>query len=265
MSDKKELQIQDVLHHIDIADYKYYDTLSDEEKKSFTPYTVLRWVSALDDSLLVTYNAKEIENVFGKWKGGGKEALNELVLELQKDGVGVLNVSKYCHAEPYDWRIKFSVKDKNSSEKLISTLKDFGIKSSEILQLENSDVLKYQLIFLNDMVNDGFWEMKDHPDLVYQLMCSVQDMVGAEPKVHNWIPFTKGLKNVSTELFNIIKQTQPELTRENINELEYKILLLSYSKESFKELLDDFGYQESEVKKLLKTFKEECSKYGKEI
>lgn len=265
MAEKKELLIQDVLKHIDLADYQFYDNLSEEEKKSFTPYTVLRWVSSLDDSLLVTYNAKTIESVFGKWKNGGKEALNELIIELQKNGVDVFNVSKYCHTEPYDWRIKFSVKDKKSSNELITSLNEFGITSPDILQLEDSLSLKYQLILLNDMVNDGFWEMKDHPDLIYQLMCSVQDMIGTGTKVHNWIPFSKGLKNVNSNLFDIIKFTQPELTRENINEQEYKILLLSYTKDEFKVLLEDFGYQDNEVKNLLKSFKEECSKYGKEI
>lgn len=265
MLEKKELPIHELLQHIDTADYKYFDNLSEEEQKLFTPFTLLRWVSGLDDSQLVTYNAKTVESVFGKWKSGGKEALQELIEELKKEGIQVSGVSKYCHTEPYDWRMKFSVKDKMSGDALIASLNEFGIKNPEVLQLENSEVLKYQLILLNDMVNNGFWDMKDHPELIYQLLCSVQDMIGAEQKNHSWIPFTKGIKSVNSELFDIIKLTQPELTRNSLKEQEYKLLLLSYDKKTFQELLGDFGYQDNEVKKLLKTFKEECSKYGKEI
>lgn len=257
-----KLDMNLLLEKIDLAQYDYYDSLSDKEKKHFTPYTVLRWVSALDDSMLVTYNAKKVEAVFGKWSAGGKEALNELRTELVQNGINIISVAKYEHAK-FDWRIKFAVPNKEAANALIDAMKEFSITGSEIVSLIDSTTAKYHLIMLNEMVNEGFWSMKDHPDLVYQLLCSASDMVGAEKRAHTWLPFPKGLKNVDKDIFNIIKKTQTVLTASQMTEEEYKILLLSYDKTSFDSVLEDFGYQDSERKSILKQFKAECEKYGK--
>lgn len=257
-----KLDMNLLLEKIDLADYDYYDTLSDKEKKHFTPYTVLRWVSALDDSMLVTYNAKKVEAIFGKWSAGGKEALNELRTELVQNGIEIISVAKYEHAK-FDWRIKFAVPNKESASALIEAMKEFSITGSEIVSLIDSTTAKYHLIMLNEMVNDGFWSMKDHPELVYQLLCSASDMVGAEKRAHTWLPFPKGLKNVDKDIFEIIKKTQSVLTASQLTEEEYKILLLSYDKKTFDELLETLGYQDSERKSTLKQFKAECEKYGK--
>lgn len=257
-----KLDMNLLLEKIDLADYDYYDSLSDKEKKHFTPYTVLRWVSALDDSLLVTYNAKKVEAVFGKWSAGGKEALNELRTELVQNGMNIISVAKYEHAK-FDWRIKFAVPNQETASALIESMKEFNITGSEVVSLIDSTTAKYHLIMLNEMVNEGFWSMKDHPDLVYQLLCSASDMVGAEKRAHTWLPFPKGLKNVDKDIFDIIKKAQSVLTAAQMTEEEYKIILLSYDKQSFDTLLEEFGYQDSERKGLLKQFKTECEKYGK--
>lgn len=257
-----KLDMNLLLEKIDLADYQYYETLSDKEKKHFTPYTVLRWVSALDDSMLVTYNAKKVEAVFGKWSAGGKEALNELKTELNNNGIELISVAKYEHAK-YDWRIKFAVPNQKSADALIQSMKEFSITGSEIVSLVDSTTAKYHLIMLNEMVNEGFWDMKDHPELLYQLMCSASDMVGAEKRAHTWLPFPKGLKNVDKDLFEIIKKTQSVYTASQLTEDEYKIILLSYDKKTFEVLLEEFGIQDSEKKALLKQFKTECEKYGK--
>lgn len=257
-----KLDMNLLLEKIDLADYGYYETLSDKEKKHFTPYTVLRWVSALDDSTLVTYNAKKVEAVFGKWSSGGKEALNELKAELVQNGVEIISVAKYEHAK-FDWRIKFAVPNQKAADALIQAMKEFSITGSEIVSLIDSTTAKYHLIMLNEMVNEGFWNMKDHPELLYQLMCSASDMVGAEKRAHTWLPFPKGLKNVDKDLFEIVKKTQSVFTASQMTEDEYKIILLSYDKKTFEVLLDEFGFQDSERKALLKQFKAECEKYGK--
>lgn len=260
----KNFSIGDLLQHIDNAHYQYYDQMTDEEKKHFTPYTVLRWVSSLDDSMQVTFSAGKVEKIFGKWKSGGKEALQELVKELKSNNIGCTGVTKYCH-EDYDWRIKFSVKSQTDADALIESMSQFEITGAKIITLIDSTTIKYQLIMLNDMVNDGFWDMKDHPELVYQLLCAVQDMIGKGDKAHNWIPFPKGLKNVNKDIFDIIKNTQPESISNQMNEDEYKILLLSYDKNTFKDLLENMGYQDKELKSVFKLFREECEKYGKVI
>lgn len=258
-----KLDMNLLLEKIDMADYGYFDTLSDKEKKHFQPYIVLRWVSSLDDSVQVTYNAKKVETVFGKWSDGGKDALNELKDEFNSTDAGIcISTAKYEHAK-YDWRIKFAVQDKSSANALISTMQEFGIGGSEIISLIDSTTIKYHLILLNDMVNQDFWEMKNHPELVYQLMCSVSEMIGPQKRAHNWLPHCKGLKNVDKNLFEIIKRTQSEYTAAQLSEAEYKILLAGYTKETFSELLQDLGSSEQEIKSLLKLFKAESEKYGK--
>lgn len=258
-----KLDLATLLEHIDIGDYQYFDSLSDDAKSQFQPYTALRWVSSLDDSLLVTFNSKRVESVFGSWKQGGKEALNELVDACKSNGIKVSSVSKYEHAK-YDWRIKFAVGDTSSANKFIEEMKQFGITGAEIVSLVDTTTAKYHLIMLNEMVNVGFWDMKNHPELIYQLLCSVSEMVGKEKRTHNWLPFPKGLKNVNREIFDIIKKTQPETISTQMNEAEYRILLLSYDKKTFGTLLEEMGFQPNESKPLLKLFKEECEKYGKE-
>jgi len=258
-----KLDMNLLLEKIDMADYDYFDTLSDKEKKHFQPYIVLRWVSSLDDSVQVTYNARKVESIFGKWSSGGKDALNELKDEFNSTGAGVcISAAKYEHAK-YDWRIKFAVQDRASADALIATMQEFGIGGSEIISLIDSTTIKFHLIMLNDMVNKDFWDMKNHPELVYQLMCSVSEMIGPQKRAHNWLPHCKGIKNVDKTLFEIIKRTQSEYTAVQLTEAEYKILLSGYTKDTFEELLKDLGSSEQEVKSLLKQFKAESEKYGK--
>ncbi|AZU98254.1 hypothetical protein BZF66_04735 [Salmonella enterica] len=259
---KVDLDMNLLLEKIDTAQYEYFETLSDNEKKSFQPYVIQRWISSLDDSMQVTYSAKSVEAIFGKWAKGGKDALNELRTEFINNGIECIGVAKYQHAQ-YDWRIKFAVKNKAAAEKLIQAMQEFSITGYEIVSLVDSTTYKHLLIMLNDMVNEGMWEMQNTPDLVYQLLCSVSSIVGGRKQAHTWLPFPKGLKNVNKNLFGLIKKTQPMLTAAQLSEVEYKILLLGYDKKSFEALLEDFGFQDSDKKDYLKQFKAECEKYGK--
>jgi hypothetical protein len=259
---KVDLDMNLLLEKIDTAQYDYFETLTENEKKSFQPYVIQRWISSLDDSMQVTYSAKVVESIFGKWSKGGKDALNELKTEFRNQGIACIGVAKYQHSQ-YDWRIKFSVKDKESADKLINAMKEFSINGFEIVSLVDSTTYKYLLIMLNDMVNDGMWDLQNSPELVYQLLCSVSSLVGGKKQAHTWLPFPKGLKNVNKDLFELIKKTQSMLISSQLSEDEYKILLLGYDKKTFETLLDDYGFQDSDKKSYLKLFKAECEKYGK--
>ena len=41
--------IFDILNHIDYHDYNYFDSLSEEQQKDFTPFLILRWLSCSSD------------------------------------------------------------------------------------------------------------------------------------------------------------------------------------------------------------------------
>jgi len=59
------LDIKRELAGVDLRNYDFYDKLTDEEKKSFSPYILMRWVNGLD-------NNQEIQEYY-------LEQVNELV------------------------------------------------------------------------------------------------------------------------------------------------------------------------------------------
>ena len=90
-------------------------------------------------------------------------------------------------------------------------------------------------------------------------------MLGGKELPRNWLNFSKSFKRANNELFELIKSTQPDSIATQMNEDEYKIVLLQYNKKTFESFLEDIGLQEKEMKSMMKLFKEECKKYGKEI
>lgn len=264
-SKSSKLSITDVLSNIDNANYKYYDSLPEHEKKQFTPYTVLRWMSSLDDALLLTYKSSSVEAIFGKWTAGGKEALNELKDEFNLNGGNIIGISKYEHAK-YDWRIKFSIKDMNTANQLIDKLQsEFSITNPKLETLTDTSFYKQYLIYLNELVNDGFWELQSSPEIVYELMCSVSSIFGGNIDAkRTWLPFSKSIKSVDSDILNVFKRSVSKISASQLNDTEYKILLHSYDNKTFEEMLKDMGYQDTDRKKLLEKFKKEQKKYVKE-
>lgn len=259
-----KLQIGDVLKNIDAANYKYLDNLPEHERKQFTPFTVLRWMSSLDDSLLMTYSSSKIESVFGKWKDGGKDALDELKNEFLLNGVEIIGIAKYEHAK-YDWRIKFSVPNSTTAKIIEDKLRtEFNITNPSLVRLTDTTFYKQYLIYLNELVNDGFWELQNNPELIYELMCAVSTIFGGNVDAkRTWLPFSKSIKTVDPDILSIFKGTVNQLTSVQLNDIEYKIILSSHDEVSFNEILRGMGYQESERKKLLDKFKKEQKKYVK--
>lgn len=251
------------LSNIEHANYGFYDTLSDDEKKTFVPYTGLRMVSSLDDSLAVTFKASEVESVFGKWAKGAKEALNELREELnQIIPNGFMSVSKYEHAK-YDWRIKFSVLNNQSMELIKRTMSEMGIQHRSVESMVSRETAQFQLMLLNDWVNDGMWDMQKHPELSYRMMCGAQRVLGETNLKPNWLPFCKGMKTVNLEIFDVMKKQISAISSCQFNIDEYKIMLNSYTEDEFKQILFDMGNDNSTVKNLIKSFKSEVQKYVK--
>lgn len=262
-TEKLKLDIGTVLENIDTANFDYYSTLNENEKKLFTPYTVQRWVGGLDDSIQLTYNAKSLEAVFGKWTTTGKKALNELIDEFNKDSVKCSAVSKYEHAN-FDWRIKFSVSSQQVADELHSMVREFVPSASpKIVSLISSDVAKNNIQMLNSLVNVNFWELNKYPELVYKLLCLVSVLSDTTKKTHTWIPMGKSNKKSDSEIFKVLQDSLSELSGKQFNMQEYKILVLNTSKEDFERMLSAKGYQDNERKALMKKFKSEKEKYAK--
>lgn len=250
------------LSNIEHSNYGFYDSLPDEDKKAFVPYTGLRMVSSLDDSLAVTFKASDVESIFGKWAKGAKEALNELREELNREiPNGFMSVSKYEHAK-YDWRIKFSVLNTKCIDLLKKTMIDMGIQSRSVESMVSKETAQFQLMLLNDWVNDGMWDMQKHPELSYRMMCGAQSVLGENNLKPNWLPFCKGMKTVNKDIFDVMRQQVSTISSCQFSIEEYKILLNSYTDEEFKQILVDMGNDNSTVKNLMKSFKQEVQKYG---
>ncbi len=260
---KPTLNIQDVLKNIDIANFDYLSTLPDDVKKTFTPYTVQRWMGSLDDSVQLTFNAKSLEAVFGSWKTSGKESLNELVNEFNGTENKCTSVSKYAHTQ-YDWRIKFAVNSKASGLELVEMIKEFVPNAKpEFITLVSTEVAQDNIQMLNELVNVNFWELNKHPELVYKLLCLVSVVTDTNVKQRTWIPFSKNNKSSDSEIFKIFKKSMSEAGSTQFDVSEYKIMLKLTSKKEFEQMLMDMGYQDTERKPLMKKYKTEQEKYGK--
>lgn len=260
---KPALNIQDVLQNIDLANFDYLSTLPDDIKKTFTPYTVQRWMGSLDDSVQVTFNAKTLEAVFGTWKTTGKTSLNELVQEFNANEQKCTSVSKYAHTQ-YDWRIKFAVNSKSAGLELVELIKEFvPTAKPEFITLVSTEVAQDNIQMLNELVNVNFWELNKHPELVYKLLCLVSVVTDTSVKQRTWIPFSKSNKSSDSEIFKIFKKSISDVGSSQFNIQEYKILLQNTSKDEFEKMLKDMGYQDNDRKSLLKKYKTEQEKYVK--
>ena len=264
-NNKLKLNITDLLEKIDVADFDYYSTLNDDERKLFLPYTLLRWASSLDDSQQLTYKAKTLEDIFGKWTSGGKESLNELVQDFNTNSTGAcISVSKYAESK-YDWRIKFAMKDSTSCTEFTNYMLEFTKELPKLVSLISTEDLQNTILMLNYLVNKNFWEIQKYPEAVYKLLClvSVASTDELKPKKYNWIPFSKNNKKSDSEIFDIFKKLLPKSTALQLNIQEYKIIIKNTSTTEFEEMIKSYGYQKQQQKSLVTKFKAEKAKYEK--
>jgi hypothetical protein len=103
---------------------------------------------------------------------------------------------------------------------------------------------EYHLQAVNDIINQDFWYLSDYPDLQHQLFC----LLGIGKKqYHNWIAGAK--KAPKNKITDIVKRMYP-----GANKQEMSMFLKMHDKQSFKELLQDQGIQDDEIKELLDNF-----------
>lgn len=255
---KDKLDISEVLKHITEGDTEWFGTLQPEVQKLFTPYTVQRWVSNIDDSVQVSYPSKVLEGVFGQWKTGGKESINEFIASFNAmdSKHNCSAVQKYEH-QKFDWRIKFSMCSKSSADAIMAVLEEFGIRSGKIIQGDSSQYAKDHLFFMNAAVNTHLFELNDHPELLYRLMCSVHKMLGKPQTKHAWTPFgTKGVKS-NSKILEVLKY---ENSLPDMNDDEYFIIMRGLEKKDFEDILKGQAIDSTEIKSLLKIFKTEKDK-----
>ena len=52
---ERKLDIFDVLKHIDMKDYQFYDGLPEDQQKAYVPYVIMRWMSGIKDPRQVVF------------------------------------------------------------------------------------------------------------------------------------------------------------------------------------------------------------------
>ena len=111
---------------------------------------------------------------------------------------------------------------------------------------DQGNLHEYHLNAINDIVNQDFWSLSKHPELLHKLLC----MCGTGQKLyHQWIK-SPAQKAQSNAVKNFFKRIYPEL-----NNLETEILIKNYSEEDFETILKEYGVQDKELKELCKKYK----------
>ena len=98
-----------------------------------------------------------------------------------------------------------------------------------------------QILYVNDLVNIGFWELSKHPELQHLLLC----LSGSGSKqYHPWVGVKSG-KSKKQSINELFLELYP-----NINETELTILKSQYDAKGIRELAKDAGRSDAEAKQL---------------
>jgi hypothetical protein len=104
------------------------------------------------------------------------------------------------------------------------------------------DFEEHYLEWTNELVNVHFNTLRHHPELQYQLL---QAVGLGKIQYHPWI--APGKKGTDKPLFKFFKEKHPEY-----NDDELAIFLLQYDKAEITDILEQYGLEKKDIKKLLK-------------
>lgn len=111
---------------------------------------------------------------------------------------------------------------------------------------DSTGLSEYYLTLINECVNLDFWDLSKYPDLQWLLLA----IVGPGQSIrHTWIP--NSTKNSQTnKIDTILLQLYPSL-----NDTELSIVKKKLTEETFKELMEDLGSTDDEIKSTVKEFR----------
>lgn len=98
-----------------------------------------------------------------------------------------------------------------------------------------------QLLYVNDFVNIGFWDLNKHPELVHKLLCLSG---GRSKQYHPWVA-VKSAKSKKNSVDGLFLELYP-----GINDTELTILKSQYDAKGIRELAKDAGKSDAEAKQL---------------
>jgi competence protein ComGC len=111
------------------------------------------------------------------------------------------------------------------------------------IQNPNTDLQSYYIQSMNQQVNKHFWDLNKHPKLQWLLLTCVSPNMGVFK--HEWIAF-KG-KTAQNKRVEFLAQLYPEMKLQDV-----EVMSKLTSDAEIKQQLLDMGYNESDIKKIMK-------------
>lgn len=113
---------------------------------------------------------------------------------------------------------------------------------------DDADFEEYYTCIVNDVVNKGFWELSKYPDLQLKLLAACGS---GSRTMHKWVSEPKGsTRRKKDKVREVIEKHEHP-----INEMEWELLKSQNTKKEFRGILEQYGYQKSEITELLKGLK----------
>lgn len=119
------------------------------------------------------------------------------------------------------------------------------IRYASSIKTNDTDAQELAIFKTNEYYNKNFFLLSKHPKLLWYLVC----MCGNEKKkiyFHEWIGYKKSPKSNNNKLFNFIAEKYPHMKSQEI-----EMMIKLSSKKEIKTFIEDFGLEDSEIKKLL--------------
>lgn len=256
MADK--LDINDVLAHIDSIDMGYFDSLSDEDKKLFQPYVVLRWLTSLNDSVVMKYRSSQFESITGKWKEQGKETCKQIVDAVNNlAGCTVCTgVNKTGDQNTRAWYIVFSVTNQSAAPIVEAHIKSLtGQSPCSISSDLDSETYKTNILATNEYVNIGFWDTNKHPELQYKLMCVSGAYTAGVNKPRSWLSMIGGDKSNINIVLEFFKKFYDDPCMRHD---EAKLIIAQISRDEFVQMIESSGLiSSSDYKRFITAYERE--------
>lgn len=151
---KHKLDIFEVLNNIDLKNRNYCKTLSDDQKKAFAPFVVMRWLTG-------TGNARQVYFI--------NEIVNPYAFSLQKHKELLMYLMMICTTgkkQRYSW-VAPSKKKKKTSKLISLVQKYFGYNQKHAIDalplLTDDDLLSYatQLGYQKNEITEIKKELKN--------------------------------------------------------------------------------------------------------
>jgi hypothetical protein len=106
----------------------------------------------------------------------------------------------------------------------------------------NGELAQYYVLSTNQQVNKNFWSLNKHPKLQWLLTTCISPGMGSHK--HEWIAFkAKGSKSKTV---NILLEAYPTMKLKDAELLDKQM-----TRDDYKRLLTDLGWQDNEIKKAL--------------